>query len=310
MVIKNKKLKVIFITGSGRSGTTLLERLIGQHSKIFAAGELNFIWQNSFIENQLCGCGKPFYSCETWQQIISFFRKKQNITDNLEHIKNLEKKYSNTSLFLLKSFFNLNKPTKEIKELVQSYENLYESIVESQNVEAIIDSSKNIPHFFYLINFSQKIDPYILHIVRNPMAVAYSWKKQKLKPDTGKKEPMPKYSTINTSFRWLIKNYASQKYFKNYKYKRIIYEDLVKDPKNTLKNIFQFVNLNDEADIIFKEKNTVNLKVNHTVSGNPMRFKTGTIEIKEDNEWKVKMKSKDKKLVELLTFPLLKRFYP
>jgi len=71
------KSKVIYIVGEGRSGSTLLERILGQHPDIFATGELQYIWNRSFIENQLCSCGKAFYDCEVWEGIRNIFLKRQ-----------------------------------------------------------------------------------------------------------------------------------------------------------------------------------------------------------------------------------------
>ena len=39
----NKQDKIIFVLGMPRSGTTLVEQIISSHSKVFAAGELNYL---------------------------------------------------------------------------------------------------------------------------------------------------------------------------------------------------------------------------------------------------------------------------
>ena len=57
---------VLFIACAGRSGSTLLDRVIGMQDDFFSAGELRFIWERSFGENQLCGCGAPFDECAFW----------------------------------------------------------------------------------------------------------------------------------------------------------------------------------------------------------------------------------------------------
>ena len=56
---KNKKLsakKIIFILGMPRSGTTLIEQIIGAHSKVYSSGELPYltaIINGPLIENGL-----------------------------------------------------------------------------------------------------------------------------------------------------------------------------------------------------------------------------------------------------------------
>ena len=55
----------------------------------------------------------------------------------------------------------------------------------------------------------------------------------------------------------------------------------------------------------------ISLSVDHTVSGNPSRFRTGKIELRPDEEWKVKMRGADKNIVLALTAPLLLTYgYP
>jgi hypothetical protein len=49
----------------------------------------------------------------------------------------------------------------------------------------------------------------------------------------------------------------------------------------------------------------VSLSVDHTVSGDPSRFRKGKIELRPDEEWKVKMRGADKNVVTTLTAPLL-----
>ena len=50
---------VLYVAGSGRSGSTLLARLLDQVDGLFAAGELRYVWQRGLLEDRLCGCGQP-----------------------------------------------------------------------------------------------------------------------------------------------------------------------------------------------------------------------------------------------------------
>ena len=63
-------IKVLYIGGYGRSGSTLLDRLLGQMQGFHSVGEMWNIWQKCFIENQLCGCGKPFQECDFWSAVV------------------------------------------------------------------------------------------------------------------------------------------------------------------------------------------------------------------------------------------------
>ena len=56
--------KVLYIGGFGRSGSTLVERILGQLPGFCSAGEIVFLWQRGLIDGQLCGCGVPVPECD------------------------------------------------------------------------------------------------------------------------------------------------------------------------------------------------------------------------------------------------------
>ena len=52
-------VKVVYIGGYSRSGSTLLLQLLSGMPAVTAIGELHDVWRRSLRENQLCGCGLP-----------------------------------------------------------------------------------------------------------------------------------------------------------------------------------------------------------------------------------------------------------
>src|SRR6266705_3371373 len=62
-------LRVLYIGGWGRSGSTLLDRMLGQVPGFFALGEVREIWQSGLRENRLCGCGASFRECPFWTRV-------------------------------------------------------------------------------------------------------------------------------------------------------------------------------------------------------------------------------------------------
>src|SRR4051812_48764894 len=61
--------KVLYVGGSGRSGTTLLDRMLGQVPGVWSTGELARVWDNGLRDNELCGCGEPFWECAFWREV-------------------------------------------------------------------------------------------------------------------------------------------------------------------------------------------------------------------------------------------------
>jgi hypothetical protein len=62
-----RPVRVLYIGGLGRSGSTLLDRMIGQLPGFFSAGEIREVWQQGLRENRPCGCGTPF---RPWPQPV------------------------------------------------------------------------------------------------------------------------------------------------------------------------------------------------------------------------------------------------
>lgn len=62
-------LTLIYITGAGRSGGTLLGRLLDQVEGMFYAGELRQIWRPG-LEQRLCACGSSIGACDFWQAVF------------------------------------------------------------------------------------------------------------------------------------------------------------------------------------------------------------------------------------------------
>src|SRR5262249_58384738 len=60
-------LQVVYITGSGRSGTTLLGHILGQLEGFCFVGEAMYAWRA--LGQRLCGCGVPLESCEFWSAV-------------------------------------------------------------------------------------------------------------------------------------------------------------------------------------------------------------------------------------------------
>jgi len=66
----NAPVKVLYIAGETRSGSTLLDCMLGETGSFFSTGELFLIWRQGFMQDLLCGCGKKIRDCEFWGAVI------------------------------------------------------------------------------------------------------------------------------------------------------------------------------------------------------------------------------------------------
>jgi hypothetical protein len=300
------KIKVLFIGGYGRSGSTLLDCMLGQMDGFFSAGELRHIWVRSFRENQLCGCGRPFKQCPFWKAVLEeAFGGIHNL--DLEEVQALRNSVDRVRCIpaLALSALQSREYQEKLKQYTTILERLYGAIQKVSGCKVIIDSSKD-PIQGFILNTIPNIDLRIVHLIRDSRAVAYSWQKKKRRPEIfWKEEYIPRYSSVKSTQDWMRKNLMVEALgFLCHHVMRVRYEDLVKDPQSVLsQTAASLAEVEPKTD--FLEGQFVNLQVNHTVAGNPFRFKTGAIEIQNDNEWETKMDKRQHLFVTILTAPLL-----
>jgi hypothetical protein len=58
---------IVAIASAGHSGSTLLDLLIGNHSRITSAGEMNRV--SLYAADRACACGEPVASCPYWERV-------------------------------------------------------------------------------------------------------------------------------------------------------------------------------------------------------------------------------------------------
>ena len=69
--------KVIYIMGTARSGSTLLEILLANAKGVFAAGELTSLIDEGFINDKICSCKQAVSKCTVWGEV----KKNLNLDD-------------------------------------------------------------------------------------------------------------------------------------------------------------------------------------------------------------------------------------
>lgn len=82
------KIKVIYISGIGRSGSTLLDLLISTNDSVFSVGEI-YKYNELKKRNIECSCGNKFNKCIFWKNFVNNKTKiinRMNLKDYLKMI--------------------------------------------------------------------------------------------------------------------------------------------------------------------------------------------------------------------------------
>jgi hypothetical protein len=307
------QVTVLYIGGHGRSGSTILAQTLGQIPGFVNVGELWQVWYRGLRQNERCGCGQLFYSCEFWRAVgDEAFGGWENVdVDKMVKFRPYLKSLRHAPHYALASKTNVRsrKVNTLIEECGPVLERLYRAIQSVSGAGVIVDSSKR-SSYAVLLSLLPFADLRVVHLVRDSRAVAYSWARSKESPAVVGGRLMPRMSAAQASRAWSLQNY-SYGFLSGFAHlSRLRYEDFASDPTLGLAETLIRVGFDDEADSLHDvvRGREISLSVDHTVSGNPGRFRTGSIELQPDEEWKVKMRGADKNVVTALTAPLLLKY--
>lgn len=298
--------KVVYIAGYGRSGSTLLDLILGSLEGSFSVGELTNLWR-TIAERQPCGCGEAIDDCQTWQAILGavFSKAPRNVAREMRRLR----EHVNTLSSVPHHFSPLRLPKFEERadQFGRTLGKVYGAIHEETGSDWIVDSSKE-PSSVFLLNRNRGLDPHVIHLVRDPRAVANSWTRKKRRPEVGDEEAyLPRIPPWRSARNWMFRNMAVEAGRRTgLPFLRVRYEDLAKTPREEVRRILRFLEGEDKAIPI--EGDTLHPTRAHTVGGNPMRFDRGPTEIEPDESWAVEFEDRPRRVVEAITYPLRARY--
>jgi hypothetical protein len=193
----------------------------------------------------------------------------------------------------------------EIAEYVAVLTRLYEAIASVSGARIIVEISKD-PTFARLLARMPGSDVRVLHLIRDSRAVANSWTRQRRMPSPiGEQQFMPRSTPVETATRWLAWNIGFHLLrISRLPYLKLTYESFVEEPRGTLEGLGGFAGEMLMADQPL-EHNRIELGGHHIFSGNPMRAKTGAIEIRADTGWRRELSRAESAKVTAMTWPLL-----
>jgi len=307
--VDNSPVKVLYVAGLGRSGSTILANTLGQVEGFFSGGELNFIWKHALIENRLCGCGRPSRECPFWGPVFDgeFGGQSEDLAREMMRLQYSGARTRHIPLMLTDG--GREKIRARLGKFLDNTGRLYKAIRSVSGSRVVVDTSKE-PAYGYALGMVPGIDLRVLHLVRDPRAAAYSWAKKKPQPDSADREFMHQKTPAQSAVLWDAWNAAIEALWRESpeKYLRLRYEDFIADPRASFEAMLKLVG-EEGAELPLVGEREVKLGISHTVSGNPNRFDTGAVELKQDQAWTEKMSPRDQKLVTALTVPLLKRYH-
>ena len=300
-------LRVVYIAGVGRSGSTVLDSVLGNHPHIQSVGELSRLSSDAWIQNFYCSCGKRSEDCPFWSAVrqswcsvnggvtVQEYNEIQSEVENIHQWPaRIRERWQNSQTFQL---------------YVEQTIHLLKAIQSVSGCTVIVDSSKAVERAFAL-SLIPEIDLRIIQLVRDPRGVVWSHRKAFAKdlenglPRDIRSQPAWRaalyWCRINLQADWLRRRVGP------YKSLFLRYEDFMLNTLPVLRTVGSFIGI-DLENVQHLIDEGQKLYFDHTIAGNRVRMK-GELKLKYDQEWREKLSPGDRRVTEFLTGWLMARY--
>jgi hypothetical protein len=329
-------VRVLAITGLERSGSTILDLVLGNHPSIESVGEVANIALNGWISRgslhgtdqkelrvPICTCGKrldvlyvdaPDKACPFWSSVRREWVERA-APDSIESYPKLRADFERTRpARLLEQYLRLIYERRRPSAAFRTYARLTRAFFESIRVVSgkpiIVDSTKS-PVRVFALGMIPGIDLYVVHLVRDGRGVTASLRKT-FKKDLQagimwdhKGHPMWKavarWIVLNLAAEWICNRLGSKRTM------RLRYEDFVADPKGALERIGSLIGL-DFTDLADAASSGKPMQPGHNVDGNRTRKSKIIMLRPNEEEWKKTLSPTEQRLSWTLIGWLMRRY--
>lgn len=263
---------IIYISGSGRSGSTLLERILNSSNDFFSLGELHCLWRLPFNEIT-CSCGAAFSDDPFWKDILD----RARITNReIAKLRRLEDEVCRTPFLAGRGYaLDAVRQDDRVRQFLALQSRIFDAISDATGASFLVDSSKAGPRAWLLA-----CDPRVrvLHLYRDPGDVIASWRSAKF--DKGLNRDMQRLSVRQAAIDWGKVEYLVKKLARQARMVKIDYQQLCEAPSKVVDAA-----LNELLETGFSpfdwidEHKFVPAANYHSLNGNPDRFSSGPVHI-------------------------------
>ncbi|HEY7875228.1 MAG TPA: sulfotransferase [Actinomycetota bacterium] len=296
-------MKVLYVLGRGRSGSTIFGIVLGELDGFFCGGEIRFLWDPVVVRNSVCGCGSLVFECPVWSEVLA--QVDDVDVDQVVRWQHEIVKEHNT-LRLLRH--RAGRTWRALEGYASVMRRLYDALGAVTGARVIVDTSKR-PSYAAFLGTLPDFDAYYLHLVREPHASAYSWRSRKYDSARGDGE-VRRRTALDATIRWDLLNLGSEAVLRRAgagRSLRIRYEDFVAAPRTTVEDARALLRERSGRSP-FVDERTVTLGINHSIAGNPSRFATGTLVLEDRSEWRVAQSRLERAITTVVAYPFMHRY--
>jgi hypothetical protein len=302
---------VVYIAGSGRSGSTLLERAIGAIPGFVNVGEASNLFRWVAPLGERCGCGELFPDCPFWSAVGArafggWDREHMAVVHQLQDRVVRQRRMPQ----LMALPHGRQRFRDDHARYGEVHASLYRAIAAEAGADYVVDASKLPVQALALARSG--IDVRVIHLVRDVRGVAYSLGKQHvIRPQAIREtDVMTHYAPANAAARWVACQSETELLKRcGLPVTRMRYEDFVRQPRSSIETALTDLGLPPTpSGLAHIGEGSIVLGKSHGLSGNPSRFREGTVTLRADEEWRSQMSARDRGIVTAIGLAYLLRY--
>lgn len=274
-------MKLVYLLGAGRSGTTLLATILNAHPRIQTLGEMHQFLDFA-IEDKPCSCGREVSQCSYWGPIISGLGATKEALVELARYAEVCEKHRHIPGLLFRKGLNHRYSTIQAK--------IFKTIATHTQKPVLLDSSKYLARYL-LLSRNREIEIRGIYVVRDVRGLIDSFSK---KVQTSR-------SPLSAIVYYLLINFFGEILYRtDNRIVKIRYEDVMEHPGEYLNRLYAHA-LDKKAEAIRLPES---YDIPHIVGGNRMKT-SKQVRILKDERWKTTMPRWQQLIYYFLAFPVM-----
>jgi hypothetical protein len=282
-----------YICSAARSGSTLLNRLIGSHPLALPAGEVARLSKNIALDTK-CSCGATVSTCSFWRPVVERLGADEGHDlwadpyalelGAIRAVSEVDRTRQTRLYIALRASYMAwlelshragvdvarSRLVRRYGHWLEENARVHEALRREGNRRIVVDSSKGFRFATGLYQL-RPTNTRIILLTRDGRGVVSSYLRSGMNLETSVRNWITYYERAT---EWIKKDVAPEHVL------RVKYEDVVSNPETELNRIFRFLDLPPIHDTVELRRGD-----SHILAGNRGALRDAT-EIKNDDRWK------------------------
>jgi hypothetical protein len=286
---RTEPIDLVYVAGTERAGSTLLELLLNAHSSIASCGELQ-VWPREITAGRgnRCGCGLPVVECPFWAELLARVDPLSQPEPAIHHFRRGWRggpEYRARLAAQLRAA-SPEPPSSAERIYAENNHRVMRSVADLWEERSgtqprwLLDASKDPYRLWWLLR-SDRFRIKTVHLVRDPRGYIRSAAGvgSRVLSRAARLRKVAVQAAV-----WNLRNHLVREVLAHHSspadHCTVAYESLARDPQGTLRRVCATIGCEFEPDMITRFRDVPI----HAISGNAMRFEQRGIEL--DESWR------------------------